>query len=326
MASTWWLSRLCMVLLAAGLFAVPAGAQTYPDKPVKIIAPSTPGGGFDLVGRVLADKLTAQMGQTFIVENRAGAGTLVGTQAAAQAPANGYTLLVGGLSNIALNAGLYKQPGYSPEDFTPLGLGVSYSYTWIARRDLPQSTLKDVIAYARANPEKLNLAIGGVGSGQHVGAAILMKLTGVSMQQVNYRGAQPVYTDLISGRVDLFYDNTTTARSYIDGGQVKALAISSTARNPLLPDVPTIIETGVANLEMETWFGLFAPAKTPKPILDRLRPEVMRAIKDPETRATFEKSGGRVLDMSPAETESFVKAEVAKWTALIKQADVSAEQ
>jgi tripartite-type tricarboxylate transporter receptor subunit TctC len=315
-----------VAVLAIGFLVLPAAAQTYPDKPVKIIAPSTPGGGFDLVGRVLADKLTAHMGQTFIVENRAGAGTLVGTQAAAQAPANGYTLLVGGLSNIALNAGLYKQPGYSPDDFTPLGLAVSYSYTWIGRRDLAQSTLKDVIDYARANPGKLNLAIGGVGSGQHVGAAILMKLAGVTMEQVNYRGAQPVYTDLISGRVDLFYDNTTTARSYIDGGQVKALAISSAERNPLLPNIPTINETGVAKLEMETWFGLFAPAKTPQAIVDRLRPEVIRAIKDSDTRATFEKSGGRVLDMTPAQTDRFVKAEVTKWTALIKQADISADQ
>src|SRR5258708_25163911 len=229
--------------LGLAMLTAPAAAQTSPDKPVKIIARSTPGGGFDLVGRVLADKLRAQRGQTFIVENRAGAGTLVGTQAAAQSPANGYTLLVGGLSNIALNAGLYKQPGYSPEDFTPLGLAVSYSYTWIARRDLPQSTLKDVIAYARANPGKLNLAIGGIGSGQHVRAAILMKLTGVTMEQVHYRGAPPRYTDLLSGRVDLFYDNTTTARSYIDGHQVKALAISSANRNPLPPALPPIIET-----------------------------------------------------------------------------------
>src|SRR5258708_27212218 len=134
-----------------------------------------------------------------------------------------------------------------------------------------------------------------------------MKLTGVTMEQVNYRGAQPVYTDLLSGRVDLFYDNTTTARSYIDGHQVKALAISSASRNPLLPDIPTIIETGVTNLEMETWFGLFAPAKTPQPIVDRLRAQLGRAIKAPDTRATLDKSAGRPLAMPPAETQSFLQ-------------------
>jgi tripartite-type tricarboxylate transporter receptor subunit TctC len=266
-----------------------------------------------------------QTGQNFIVENRAGAGTLVGTRAAAQALPDGYTLLVGGLSNIALNAPLYKEPGYSPTDFVPLGLAVSYSYTWIARPDLPQSSLKEVIDYARANPGKLNLAIGGIGSGQHVGAAILLNLTGVTMEQVNFKGAQPVYTDLLSSRVDLFYDNTTTARPYIDAGKVKALAISSAARNPLLPDVPTITETGVAMLEMETWFGLFAPAKTPKPVIDKLRAEVARADRNPQSIATFEKSGGRILDMSPDETERFVTAEIAKWGDLVRRAGVKAE-
>lgn len=322
--------RLAVIVAAtlagwAGLLVVPALAQTYPDKPVRIVVPSTPGGGFDFVGRVLADKLGAQMGQNFIVENRAGAGTLIGTRAAAQAPADGYTLVVGGLSNIALNAPLYKDPGYSPADFVPLGLAVSYSYTWIARPDLPQSTLKEVIDYARANPGKLNLAIGGIGSGQHVGAAILLHLTGVKMEQVNFKGAQPVYTDLISGRVDLFYDNTTTARPYINAGKVKALAISSAGRNPLLPNVPTIDETGVAKFEMETWFGLFAPAKTPRPIVERLQAEVARAIRNPQSVAIFEKSGGRVLDMSPAETETFVKAEVAKWGDLVRRAGVRAQ-
>lgn len=319
------LASAALVAVAVGLLAAPAVAEGYPEKPVRIIVPSTPGGGFDFVGRVLADKLGAQMGQNFIVENRAGAGTLIGTRTAAQAAADGYTLVVGGLSNIALNAPLYSDPGYKPADFVPLGLAVSYSYTWIARPDLPQSTLKDVIDYARANPGRLNLAIGGIGSGQHVGAAILLHLTGVKMEQVNFKGAQPVYTDLISGRVDLFYDNTTTARPYIDAGKVKALAISSAKRNLLLPNVPTITETGVAKFEMETWFGLFAPAKTPKPIVEKLQAEVAKAVRNPQSVATFEKSGGRVLDMSPAETEAFVKAEVAKWGDLVRRAGIKAQ-
>lgn len=318
------LAYLSFVVVAVSA-TVPARAADYPDRPVRIIVPSTPGGGFDFVGRVLADKLGAQLGQNFVVENRAGAGTLIGTRAAAQATADGYTLLVGGLSNIALNAPLYKDPGYNPADFVPLGLAVSYSYTWIARPDLPQSSLKEVVDFARANPGKLNLAIGGIGSGQHVGAVILLNLTGVSMEQVNFKGAQPVYTDLISGRVDLFYDNTTTARPYIDAGKVKALAISSATRNALLPNVPTISETGVAKFEMETWFGLFAPARTPRPIVDRLQAEVARAAHNEQSVATFEKSGGRVLDMSPGETERFVAAEIAKWGELVRRAGVTAE-
>jgi tripartite-type tricarboxylate transporter receptor subunit TctC len=315
-------------LALAGLLvaAAPLHAQNYPDRPVKVVVPSTPGGGFDFVGRVLADKLTEQLGQPFVVENRPGAGTMLGTQTAASAAPNGYTVLVGGLSNIALNPGLYKQLPYAPEDFTPIALVISYSYTWIARPNLPQSSLADVFAFARANPGKLNLAIGGLGSGQHVGAAILCKLAGVTMESVNYKGAQPVYTDLLADRVDVFYDNTTTARPYIDSGRVKPLAISSAARNPLLPNVPTITETGVAPFEMETWFGLFALAKTPPAIVARLRTAVADVMKMEAVRTTFEKSGGRLLSMPPGETEAFVKAEVAKWTKLVRDAGVTASE
>jgi tripartite-type tricarboxylate transporter receptor subunit TctC len=319
------LTGLGLTLAIVALGPAPLWAGSYPDRPVKIIAPSAPGGGYDFVGRVMADKLSGLVGQAFVVENRAGAGTLVGTQAAAATPANGYTLLVGGLSNIALNAGLYKSLPYDPAGFTPVALVVSYSYTLIASPTRPQSTLPQIIEFARANPGQLNLATGGLGSGQHVGAAIISKLAGVAMQEVSYKGAQAVYPDLISGRVDLFFDNTTTARPYIQAGHVKALAISSARRHPLLPNVPTVAESGLPNFEMESWFGLFAPAPTPKPIIDRLRAEVARTMKTPETRATFEKSGGRVLDLSPAETEAFVTAEIAKWTTLVRQAGLSAE-
>jgi len=202
---------------------------------------------------------------------------------------------------------------------------ISYSYTWIARPNLPQSTLKDMIAFARANPGKLNLAISGLGTGQHVGAAILCKLTGVTMENVAYKGAQPVYTDLLTDRVDVFYDNTTTARPYIESGRVKALAISSAARNPLLPNVPTITETGVAPFEMETWFGLFAPVKTPAAVVDKLRGVIEAIMKSPAVRATFEKSGGTLVDMKPEATEAFVKAEIAKWTNLVRDSGVTAE-
>lgn len=318
--------RLALLPIATVLaLAAPADAQTYPDRPVKIMAPSAPGGGFDFVGRVLADKLPEQLGQPFVVENRAGAGTMLGTQVAASAAPNGYTLLVGGLSNIALNPGLYKQLTYNPSDFVPVALVISYSYTWIARPNLPQSSLKEVIDFARANPGKLNLAISGLGTGQHVGAAILCKLTGVTMENITYKGAQPVYTDLLSDRVDVFFDNTTTARPYIESGRVKALAISSAARNPLLPDLPTITETGAAPFVMETWFGLFAPAKAPAPVIEKLRGAVAEIMKSPAVRATFEKSGGTLLDMKPAETEAFVKAEITKWTKLVRDAGVTAE-
>jgi tripartite-type tricarboxylate transporter receptor subunit TctC len=319
-------SGRAVAALALAVFVAVATAQDYPNRPVKIIAPNPPGGGFDFVARVAAERLSAQVGQQFIVENRVGSGTVVGTTAAARSAPDGYTLVVGGLSNIALNPGLYKELSYDPlVDFTPVGLIATYSYTLVGRKDLPQSTLKELVEYARANPGKINFAVGGPGTGQQIGAAILAKLTGTSFHFVPYKGAGAVYPDLLGGRVDLFYDLTGTARPYIEGGQVKGIATSSAQRNPLLPAVPTINESGVATLEMETWFGLFAPAKTPQPILERLRAETAKVVEHPEVVARFEKATGRVVRMSPEATDTYVKAEIAKWTRLVREAGITAE-
>ena len=319
------LSRTAFALAVFSAFsAVPA--QDYPSRLVRVVVPSAPGGGFDLVGRVLAQKLGEQTGQAFVVENRPGAGTLVGTQFVARSAPDGYNLVVGGLSNIALNMGLYREPGYdSLADFTCAGLVVSHSYTLVARKDLPLASLAEVIAFARANPGKLNIGTSGPGTGQYIGAAIIAALTGVDIVKVPYKGAQPVYQDLLAGRVDLFYDNTTTTRPYVESGQVKALAVSSRARAPTMPQLPTLAETGVVDLEMETWFGLFAPARTPRAIVERLRAEVDRATRSAEVRLRLEMGSGRSLRIAPAETEAFVRAEVAKWTGLLRRAGIEPE-
>ena len=185
--------------------------------------------------------------------------------------------------------------------------------------------MREIVEYARTNPGKINFAVGGPGTGQQIGAAILAKLTATSFHFVPYKGAGAVYPDLLAGRVDLFYDLTGTARPYIEAGQVKGIAASSAQRNPLLPNVPTINESGVATLEMETWFGLFAPAKTPAAILDRLRAETAKVVEHPEVAARFEKATARVVRMSPAETDAYVKSEVAKWTKLVREAGITAE-
>ncbi len=302
-------------------WTAPAGAQTYPSQTIKIIVPQPPGGGFDTVGRILADKLGPLLGQTVLVENRIGAGTRVGTEAAAKAPADGYTLLLGALSNMALNAGLYTDLPYDPlKDFTPIGLAVTWSYTLVARKDLPQKDLKEVIAYARANPEKVTFASAGKGSGQHIAMAATAQLAGVKLTHVAYRGAQAAYQDILGGRVDLFFDISSTARSQVDSGTVRALAVSSKDRQKMHPDVPSVMETGVAPLDMESWFGLFAPAATPAPILARLRAEVAKVVAMPEVAALFAKTGGRVMNLSVPETEALVKSEVARWTKLIADA------
>jgi tripartite-type tricarboxylate transporter receptor subunit TctC len=317
--------RLPLLILAcAWALAAPAAAQTYPDHTIKLIVPQPPGGGFDTVARILADKLSPLLGQTVIVENRTGAGTLVGTDAAAKAPADGYTLLLGGLSNIALNPGLYANLAYDPlKDFTPIGLAVTWSYTLVARKDLPYKDLKEVIEVARANPEKITFASAGRGSGQHIAMAVTAKLAGVSLTHVAYRGAQAAYQDILGGRVDLFFDISSTARSQVDAGTVRALAVSSKERQPMHADVPSVTETGVAPLDMQSWFGLFVQSGVPPATLQRLRTEFAKAVANPEVAELFGKTGGQVMKLSPAETEALIKADIERWTKLIRDAGLS---
>ena len=317
--------------LVAGLYitlgiAMSAVAQDFPSKPVRIIVPQPPGGGFDSTARQLADKLAPLLGGPVVVENRPGAGTLVGTEAAAKAPADGYTLLMGALSNLALNPGLYAKLPYDPlKDFAPIGLAVSYSYTLVARRDLPHNTLKELIDHARANPGRVTYASGGNGSGQHIASAVMAYLAGVKMEHVPYKGAQAAYQDVIAGRVDVFFDVTPTARTQVDGATVKALAVSSRERQPVHPNVPSVMETGVAALDMETWFGLFAPAATPAPVLARLRGDLARVLAMPDVIERFQKGGGRALRLSQAEAEALVRRDVERWTKVIREAGIKGD-
>lgn len=315
------LKTLVALAALAVVWTAPGGAQTYPDHTIKIIVPQPPGGGFDTVARILADRLGPLLGQTVLVENRVGAGTLVGTEAAAKAPADGYTLLLGGLSNIALNPGLYAKLPYDPlKDFTPIGLAVTWSYTMVARKELPYKDLKGLIAFARDNPEKITFASAGKGSGQHIAMAVTAQLAGVKLTHVAYKGAQSAYQDILGDRVDLFFDISSTARGQVDAGSVRALAVSSRERQAMHPDVPSVMETGVAPLDMESWFGLFAPAATPASVLARLRAEFARVIAMPEVAELFAKTGGRIMKLSPAETEALLTRDVERWTKLIQDA------
>lgn len=314
------IARRSFVAAAAFTAAWPrAHAQAYPNKPVRVIVPQPPGGGFDSVGRLMADRLGKQMGQTFVVENKPGSGTLLGTDLAAKAPPDGYTLLVGSISNLAINMGLYpKLPYDSLRDFEPVGLLVSYSYTLMARKDLPFRTLQEVIAHARANPGKLHYASAGNGSGQHVLAAALWHLANVEVTHVPYRGAQAAYQDLLGGRVDLFFDLSPTARPQVDSGNVRALAVSGPTRNPMHPQVPTILETGAAQLELESWFGLFAPAATPRPVLDRLRAEFARIAALPDVQESLAKGGGRSVALTGNGARAIVRRDVERWSQLVR--------
>jgi tripartite-type tricarboxylate transporter receptor subunit TctC len=316
--------RIVLVMVFAAACAA-AEAQTYPNRPVRVIVPQPPGGGFDMVARTVSEPLALLLGQPVIVENRPGGGTLVGTEAVAKAEPDGYTLLLGASANLALNAGLYSKLPYDPrKDFVPVGLAASFSYTLVGRNDLPAGSLKELLDYARANPAKLTYASGGNGTGQHIAAAVLWHLAGVQLTHVPYKGAQAAYQDLIPGRVDLFFDNSATSRGHIDSGRVKPIAVSSPARLSFHPGVPTVRESG-PDFEMETWVGYFARAGTPASVLARLRADFDKVVAAPQTAAAFEKRGARPVRLSIQEAQALVARDIEKWTQLIRAAGISAD-
>jgi tripartite-type tricarboxylate transporter receptor subunit TctC len=297
-----------------------ARAQTYPDHAVRIIVPIAPGGAYDVVGRLLANKLTEQTGQTFFVENRTGAGTLVGTQAAASAPADGYTLVIGGLSNLVFNFALYQKVPYEPEDFVPVALVYSFPYVMVARNDLPQKDLAEIISYGRQSPGKLTVAHPGTGSGQQIIAAAFMKLTATTIVEVPYRLSRAAYPDLIAGRVDLLFDSMTAALPFLAAQKVRGVALLAPQRYSKMPNLPTMAEAGVPGLGVESWIGLFAPAGTPPEILGRLRQETRIAAA--ELKQQFEKTGGALMQLPVAQADRFIKSEFDLWTKVIRDAGI----
>ena len=313
-------------LMLAGLPAIAPAQASFPSRPLRVIVPQPPGGGFDFVARTLGERLAKQIGQSVVIENRPGSGTLVGTDAAAKADPDGYTLLMGSVSNIALNMGLYNKLSYdSLRDFEPVGIAVSYSYTLMARNDLPLNSLREVVSFAKANPGKLSYASAGNGSGQHVLAAALWHLSAADITHVSYKGAQAAYLDLLGGRVDLFFDLSSTARPQVDSGKVKALAVSGAERNPMHPNVPTILESGIAQLDLESWFGYFVSTKTPAAVKDRLRGELTKVITHPEVQETFRSRGGKPLNLSADQTLALVRRDVERWTKLVRDIGIKAD-
>jgi len=318
--------RMIMRLLTGLAFSVPllVQAQAYPNRPIRVIVPQPPGGGFDLVARTIAEPLSRVMGNPVVVENRPGAGMLLGTEAVAKSEADGYTVLLGAKPNIAFNAGLYDKLPYDPRaDFVPVGLATWNDYTLVARNDLPYSSLREILEHARANPGKLTYASAGNGTGQHISAAVTFHRAGVQLTHVPYKGAGPAYQDLIPGRVDLFFDNSATAQPQIDSGRVKAIAVAGTQRLAALPDVPTVRESGV-DFDNETWIGYFVRSGTPAPILAKLRADFDRVLAMPEVVSSLEKRGYRVIRLSPDKTEQLVASDIEKWKQLIRSAGLRA--
>jgi len=322
--------RLSAAMLASAIAAwlAPAAsfAQDFPSRAITIIVPQPPGGGTDIISRIVAQQLSEQLGKPVVIENKAGAGTLVGTDAAAKATPDGYTLLAGLTANMAVNPSLFKTLPYDPiRDFTPVGMMAEFPFVLVVSKDFPAKSVKDLIAMAKAKPGTINFASAGNGSGQHLSAELFKLMAGVDMTHVPYRGAAPAYSDVISGRTPVFFDNLASALGHIKGGTVRALGVTGNKRAPLLPDVPTIAEAGVPRYQNYVWFGLWAPKNTPKPVVDRLYAEIRKAVATPSVKERITKDAGVPMDMALGDIEPLEKAEIAKWADVVKRAHIQVQ-
>jgi tripartite-type tricarboxylate transporter receptor subunit TctC len=320
-----------LVFVVAGLTILicavePAIAQTYPARPVRVIVPQPPGGGTDIVARVVSDQVGRQLGQQFFVDNRPGGGTIVGTDAAAKSAPDGHTLVIGLNANMAVNPSLFSKLPYDPvKDFTPVAMIVKFPFLVVVTNDLPVKSVAELIALAKSKPGKINFASAGNGTGQHLSMELFKLLSGTNFVHVPYRGAQAAYPDVISGQVPVFFDNIAAALPQAKSGRVRAIAVTTAQRSPLAPEVPTVSESGLPGFEYHTWFGVWAPAATPRPIVEKLNAEVEKALATAEVRERLTGQGGEPSTMKLAQIEPFVKAEIVKWAKVVKEAGVKVE-
>ena len=315
--------RLVLALACGFGVAISGSAQDFPNRPIRLIVPSAPGGGFDILGRYVAQRMGDDYKIAFAVENRSGAGSVVGTDYVAKAPADGYTLMLGGISNMALNPALFRKMPYdAARDFVPLGYLATFPTVLVSPPDFPATTLAEFVSHVRANPGKYNFASAGVGTGQHVWGAILLKLLGLDMPIVHYKGAAPAHQDLLAGRTHGMLDNLSAIRQHVQAGKLKAYAVSTRGRASQLPNVPSIIETGVVDFEVGSWIGLYAPAATPAAIVERLRNLTDQLVRSPEFAARIESTGGAPLLIPRSRQPQFLAEEIARWDRLVKQAGI----
>lgn len=299
----------------------PAAAQSYPVKPVRIINPFSPGGSLDLVARILAKSMSGDLGQQVIVENRPGAGGTIGVEAVAKAAPDGYTLLVI-QSSITINPSLQPKIPYDPvRDLEPISKMASYMFFVVAHPSLPVRSVKQLIALAKANPNQVNYASVGMGSGTHLAAELFNYQAGVRMTHIPYKGTGQVMPDLLGGQVALHFGSTSVV-PHVKSGKLVPLAVTGARRSQVLPFVPTVDESGLRGYEVTSWNAMFAPAGTPAPIIERLNAVVRRGLDLPEARAVMEKQGLDVTPSTPAELGALVKNDLAKWAKVIKAAGI----
>jgi tripartite-type tricarboxylate transporter receptor subunit TctC len=323
------LPRRNFLHLAAGAAALPAvsriaTAQTYPSRPVRLIVPVAPGGAYDITARLIGPWLSERLGQQFVIDNRPGGGTNIGTEAVVRAPADGYTLLLVGAAS-AINATLYDKLNFNfIRDIAPVAGITRAPEVMVVHPSVPAKTVPEFIAYAKANPGKLTMASGGIGSLSHVAGELFKMMAGVDLVHVPYRGQGPALTDLLGGQVQVMFAITVASIEYIKTGRLRALAVTAATRSDALPDLPTVGEF-VLDYEASNWFGVCAPKATPAAIVDKLNKEINASLAEPKIKARLADLSGAVLALSPAEFGKLIADETEKWGKVIRAANIKPE-
>jgi tripartite-type tricarboxylate transporter receptor subunit TctC len=319
---------IVLAVAACTALAAPCGAEDhYPSRPVKLVLPQPAGGAVDLIARALADRLAEQMGRPFIVENMPGAnGSLAGGNVA-RSPADGYTLMLAVDSNLVINPSLYHTLSYDPfKDFAPISIIARLNMVLVANPKISANSVKELIAYAKAYPNKLNYAEIGIGSAMHMGMEQFKFMTKTEINRVSYRGTAPAISDVVAGNVDLMFTGPPSAKAMSEGGKLKVLAVASPERMALLPEVPTVAEAGVPGYTMASWFGLLAPAKTPKSIVERLSAETKTAVNSPIFKDRMKSVGLEVDGGTPAAMLETMRSDTQRWAELIKATGIAIPQ
>jgi len=323
------ISSLGLILFFLGALGGLGGesvfAQSYPARPIRMIVAYPPGGGTDIVGRMMGQKLGENLGQTVVVDNRGGATGNIGTEIAAHATADGYTLLMGNVAPNAINVSLFKKLPFDPvKDFAPVSLVAVTPNILVVQPSSPVKTVKDLIALAKSKPGTLNFPSAGVGSSSHLAGEMLKSIAGIDMVHVPYKGGGPALVALLSGQVQLMFATLPAAMPHVKSGKLRPVAVTTSHRSQALPELPTIAESGVPGYEAATWYGLLAPAGTPKAIVDRLHAEIVKILAT-DTRQRLAAQGFEPAGTTPAEFAGYIKSEIVKWGKVIKAAGIRPE-
>jgi len=319
--------RMALGLFAgAALLSQAAAAQPYPSRVIKMIVPYPAGGPTDVIARIVAEEMGKDLGQNVIVENLAGASGAIGTRAVARAEPDGYTIVFGNNQTHGNNMFLLKDPGYDAvKDFAPLAGAGAFEHVFVVKNDLPVKSIPELVELAKKDPGKLNYGSTGVGSGSHLATELFMTRTGIRMTHVPFRGAAPLVTELMAGRIDVSNSTLPSVLSQFQAGQMRAIGLASPQRNPLAPDVPTLREQGITDADAESWAAFFAPANTPKPVLDKLSGTIIAILNRPDVKERITKLGFTLNVRDPAAFKPYLDKEIQTWAEIIKAAHISAE-